>query len=55
MAFKEKPSVYLVTRPSVDWERVADFFQDENVPPIPDTIRAGDDDCLLYTSPSPRD
>ena len=54
MAFKEKPSVYLVTRPSVDWERVADFFQDENVPPIPDTIRAGDDESAAVVEISAR-
>jgi len=54
MAFKEKPSVYLVTRPSVDWESVAVFFQDENVPPIPDTIRAGDDESAAVVEISAR-
>jgi thymidylate synthase (FAD) len=54
MAFKEKPSVYLVTRPSVDWESVAIFFQDENVPPIPDTIRAGDDESAAVVEISAR-
>ncbi|MQG01292.1 MAG: FAD-dependent thymidylate synthase [SAR202 cluster bacterium] len=54
MAFKEKPSVYLVTRPSVDWESVAIFFQDEDVPPIPDTIRAGDDESAAVVEISAR-
>ena len=35
------PKVYLVTRPVVDWEQVAAFLEDEGVPPIPDSIRAG--------------
>ena len=54
MAFKEKPSVYLVTRPSVDWKSVAIFFQDEDVPPIPDTIRAGDDESAAVVEISAR-
>ncbi len=54
MSFKEKPSVYLVTRPSVDWERVAKFFEDENVPPIPESIRAGDDESAAVIEISAR-
>ena len=45
MSLKEKPSIYLVTRPSVDWESIADFFEEENVPPIPDSVRAGGAKC----------
>ena len=44
MSLKEKPSIYLVTRPSVDWKSIAEFFEEENVPPIPDSVRAGDDE-----------
>ncbi|GIS64897.1 MAG: hypothetical protein CM1200mP3_11450 [Chloroflexota bacterium] len=44
MQYKERPNVYLVTRPSVDWDKIALFFEDENVPPIPESVRAGDDE-----------
>lgn len=35
-----EPKVYLVTRPNVDWERVAAFLEDEGAPPVPESIRA---------------
>ena len=54
MSFKEKPSVYLVTRPSVDWECVAKFLEDENVPPIPESIRAGNDESAAVIEISAR-
>ena len=41
MSFKESSSVYLVTRPSLDWDNVADFFENGNLPPVPESIRAG--------------
>ena len=37
------PKVYLVSRPSVDWEQIAAFLADEELPPIPQSIRAGTD------------
>ena len=39
-----EPRVYLVTKPCVDWEQVAEFLADQGVPPIPDSIRAGSDE-----------
>ncbi len=35
------PKVYLVSRPVVDWEQVAAFLSEEDLPPVPDSIRAG--------------
>ncbi len=52
--FASKAKVYLVTRPSVDWEQVAAFLQDEGVPPIPDSIRAGDDESAAIIEISAR-
>ncbi len=54
MNYVFEPKVYLVTRPSVDWERVAAFLQDEGVPPIPDSIRAGDDESAAIIEISAR-
>ena len=54
MRYKERPNVYLVTRPSVDWEKIALFFEDENVPPIPESIRAGDDESAAVIEISAR-
>ena len=54
MGFAERLNVYLVTRPSVDWEKVSDFFEAENVPPIPDSVRAGDDESAAVVEISAR-
>ena len=54
MSYKEGPQVYLVTRPSVDWEQVAAFLEDEGVPPIPDSIRAGEDESSAVVEISAR-
>ncbi len=54
MTYVSGPKVYLVTRPSVDWEQVAAFLQDEGVPPIPDSIRAGDDESAAIIEISAR-
>ena len=43
MKLLSKAKVYLVSRPSVDWEQVAAFLADEGVPPVPESIRAGSD------------
>ena len=29
---KDSPSVYLVSRPAVDWEQIAAFLADEDLP-----------------------
>ena len=54
MSSYSEPKVYLVTRPSVDWEQVAAFLADEGVPPVPDSIRAGDDESAAIIEISAR-
>ena len=54
MRLISEPNVYLVTRPSVDWDIVAEFLADECVPPIPDSIRAGNDDSSAVVEISAR-
>ena len=54
MSYVSEPKVYLVTRPSVDWEQVAAFLEDEGVPPIPDSIRAGEDESAAVVEISAR-
>ena len=49
-----QPNVYLVTKPSVDWEQVAAFLDDEGVPGIPDSIRAGKDESAAIAEISAR-
>ena len=49
-----EPRVYLVSRPSVDWDQVATFLKDEGVPPIPDSIRAGTDESAAVIEISAR-
>ena len=48
------PRVYLVSRPSVDWEQVAAFLEDEGVPPVPESIRAGVDESAAVIEISAR-
>ncbi len=54
MEYKSSPRVYLVTRPSVDWEQIASFLSDEDLPPIPDSIRAGSDEAEAVIEVSAR-
>ena len=54
MAFKENPSVYLVTKPAINWPQIATFFEEENVPPIPDSVRAGNDESAAVIEISAR-
>ena len=49
-----EPKVYLVTRPSVDWGQVAAFLADEGLPPIPDSVRAGEDESSAIVEISAR-
>ena len=49
-----EPKVYLVTRPAVDWEQVAAFLEDQGVPPIPESIRAGQDESAAIIEISAR-
>ena len=47
-------NVYLVTRPSVDWRVVEAFLEDERLPPLTESIRAGSDDALAAIEVSAR-
>ena len=54
MKYVTEPKVYLVTRPSVDWAQVAAFLADEGLPPIPESIRAGEDESAAVIEISAR-
>ena len=54
MKFSSGPKVYLVTRPSVDWQQIAAFLLDEELPPIPDSIRAGESEAEAIIEVSAR-
>ena len=54
MKYLSNPKVYLVTRPAVDWAQVAAFLEDEGLPPVPDSIRAGDDESAAVIEISAR-
>ncbi len=49
-----QPKAFLVSKPSVDWEQVAAFLDDEGVPGIPDSIRAGEDESAAIAEISAR-
>ena len=49
-----EPKVYLVTRPSVDWAQVAAFLEEEGLPPVPESIRAGRDESSAVVEISAR-
>ena len=54
MKYSATARVYLVSRPAVDWEQIAAFLSDEDLPPIPDSIRAGADDSNAIIEVSAR-
>ena len=54
MKLNSSSKVYLVTRPSVDWEQIAAFLLDEELPPIPNSIRAGDSEAEAIIEVSAR-
>ena len=54
MKYSAGARVYLVSRPAVDWEQIATFLSDEELPPIPDSIRAGTDDSNAIIEVSAR-
>ena len=54
MKYSSKSNVYLVSKPSVDWEQIAAFLSDEDLPPIANSIRAGDDDANAIIETSAR-
>ena len=54
MRYVSEPKVYLVTKTSVDWDALAAMLADEDVPPIPDSIRAGKDESAAVVEISAR-
>ena len=54
MEIKNSPSVYLVSRPAVDWEQIAAFLADMDLPPVPDSIRTGADESNAIIEVSAR-
>jgi len=54
MKYLAQPRVYLVSRPSVDWEQVAAFLSDEDVPPISESIRSGNEESSAIIEISAR-
>ena len=51
--FRE-PKVYLVSRPSVDWSQIAAFLEDEGLPGVPESIRAGSEESSAVVEVSAR-
>ena len=49
-----EPRVFLTTRTAVDWDAVAEFLSAEGLPPIPESIRAGDDESAAVVEISAR-
>ena len=48
------PKVYLVSKPSIDWNQLAEFLADEKAPPIEKSIRAGFNDSEAIVEASAR-
>ena len=51
---KNSPSVYLVSRPEVDWDQVSAFLADEDLPGVPESIRSGGDESNAIVEVSAR-
>lgn len=54
MEYLSEPKVKLVTRTAVNWDQVAAFLEDEDLPPIPDSIRSGQDESSAVVEISAR-
>ena len=54
MEYISEPRVRLVTKTTIDWDQVAEFLDEEGVPPIPESIRAGDDESSAVVEISAR-
>ena len=54
MAFITEPTVRLVSRTEVNWAAVSAFLEQEGVPPVPESIRAGDDESAAVVEISAR-
>ena len=54
MDYGTEPKIYLVSKPTVDWEQIANLLSDENLPGIPDSIRSGKDESSAIVEVSAR-
>ncbi len=54
MRYLTEPRVYLVSRPSVDWEKIAELLADEDLPGVSESIRAGEDESSAIVEVSAR-
>ncbi len=54
MEYMTEPRVLLVSKTNVEWDRVAAFLEEEDVPPIPESIRAGTDESAAVIEISAR-
>ncbi len=54
MRYLTEPRVYLVSRPSVDWEKIAELLADEELPGVSESIRAGKDESSAIVEVSAR-
>ena len=52
--FVTEPGVYLVSKPSVDWEMLSRFLADEELPDISESIKSGRNDALAIAETSAR-
>ena len=48
------PTVYLITRPTVNWDQLEAFLADEGAPAVPESIRAGDDESAAIAEAAAR-
>ena len=48
MRYLTEPKVYLVSRPSVDWEKIVELLADEDLPGVSESIRGGRGRVLGY-------
>ena len=54
MRYLTEPRVYLVSRPSVGWEKIAELLADEDLPGVSESIRAGEDESSAIVEVSAR-
>lgn len=54
MVHGAEPTVKLVSRTEVDWDAVSAFLAEEGLPPVPESIRAGEDESAAVVEISAR-
>jgi thymidylate synthase (FAD) len=54
MKYVNEPKIYLVSRPSVDWEKIAELLSDSELPGIPQSIRSGNNEASAIVEVSAR-